>query len=255
MSSTRGIRLTMINFMTLEPYHHQRHRSQHVKWVGMDNPDRFEQHINDPISQARLEELGYLDPNCISYSYNSHGFRDDEFNNEPAVLALGCSFTEGVGVSCNTTWPRQLSDMMGMRVWNLGVGGSASDTAYRLAEYWLKHLDIKFVAMLVPFVDRFEIWDSGVAHVIMHNTQHTLDIDGYQKIYLASRENGQTNQNKNLHAIKHLCNEKQIPFCFQFLDHYAATWVDYGRDLAHWGTKSNKIMAEKMYNSLKDLKL
>ena len=243
--------------MTSEPYHdRQRYRSQHVKWSGMDNSARFKQHINDPVSQARLEELGYLDPDCISYSYNSHGFRDDEFNNEPAVLTLGCSFTEGVGVIRNATWPRQLSDMMGMRVWNLGVGGSAADTAYRLAEYWLKHLDIKFVAMLVPNIERFEIWHSGAAHVIMHNHQHnhqTFDIDGYKKIYLANNENGQINRNKNLHAIKHLCHERKIPFCFQFQN--LSNMVDYGRDLAHWGLQSNKSLAAKMYNSLKEVSL
>ena len=240
--------------MTSEPYHYnQRYRSQHVKWSGMDNFVRFQQHINNPVSRARLEELGYLDPDCISYSFNSHGFRDDEFNNEPAVLALGCSFTEGVGVSLNATWSRQLSDMMGMRVWNLGVGGSASDTAYRLAEYWLDHLDIKFVAMLVPNVERFEIWNSGMAHVVMHNNHQDFDIVGYKKIYWANNKNGQINQNKNLHAIKHLCHERKIPFCFQFPE--LCNKADLGRDLAHWGPQTNKMLAEKMYNSLKEVSL
>ena len=236
--------------MTSEPYHYnQQYRSQIIKWSGMDHQQALEHHTNDPISRARLEELGFLDPDCISYSYNSHGFRDDEFTKELAVMTLGCSFTEGVGVSLDTTWPRQLSNMMSMRVWNLGVGGGSSDTAYRLAEYWLDHLNIKCVAMLVPNIERFEIWDGGIAHNILHNNQVNLDIGGYKKIYLVNSENGQINQNKNLHAIKHLCDKKQIPFCYQFMHQWDN--IDFGRDLAHGGPKSNKRFAEKMYNCLK----
>jgi len=236
--------------MTAEPYHlGQGFKSQHVKWAGSDNFETFKKHIKHPTSQAQLEELGFLDPDCISYSFNSHGFRDDEFTNEPAVIALGCSCTQGIGVRQYATWPRQLSDMLGLRVWNLGVSGSASDTAYRLAEYWLDHLNIKCVAMLVPDIDRFEIWDQGQAHVVIHNAQVGVDMDVYKKIYWANSKNGQINQNKNLHAIKYLCNERKIPFYYQFVDQYSS--VDFGRDLMHWGQKSNHEIAEKMYNSLK----
>jgi len=240
--------------MTADPYHYnQQYRSQIIKWSGMDHQKAFEQHVKDPTLRAQLEELGYLDPDCISYSFNSHGFRDDEFTNDLAVMALGCSFTEGVGVAQYATWPRQLSNMMGMRVWNLGVGGSSSDTAYRLAEYWLDHLNIKYVAMLVPNIDRFEVWHDGRPHVIMHSSYQNFDISEYNKIYWTNSENGQINQNKNLCAIKQLCNERQIPFRFQFKDKWNN--VDFGRDLSHWGPESNQLVAEKMYNSLKAVTL
>lgn len=240
--------------MTVEPYHlNQELKYQVVKWSGPDNLETFEKHIKNSTSRAQLNDHGFLDPDCISYSFNSHGFRDDEFTNEPAVMALGCSFTQGIGVSYCDTWTKQLSDKLGMRVWNLGVSGSSSDTAYRLAEYWLDHLNIKCVAMLVPSIERFELWDQGRAHVVMHSSRVDLDIDTYKKIYWTNVENGQINQNKNLQAIKYLCHKKQILFCHQLKDQWSN--IDVSRDLGHWGRKSNQVIAEEMYNSLKAVSL
>ena len=245
----------------MDHYHQwQKLQSQVVKWFGTDKQLTFEKHIAEAKSRALLEEHGWLyrrgkhgrlDPTCISYSFNTEGFRDDEFNDEPAGMALGCSFTKGVGVDFDNTWPKKLSTMLNMRVWNLGVGGSASDTAYRLAEHWLDRLNIKFVAMLVPNVDRVEIWEHDSPHVLTHNSDTMPNLNEYKKVYLANSKNGHINQKKNLLAIQYLCAQKQIPFYHLFKDRIHL--VDYGRDLGHWGRKSNARLAEKMYNLIKGI--
>lgn len=236
--------------MIAEPYHlFQDCRSTVLQWNGTDNHETFEYNINNLDKRNQLEKNGWLDPNCISYSFNSRGFRDDEFTKEESILALGCSFTQGMGVDLENTWPRLLSNTMSMRVWNLGIGGSSADTAYRMAEYWLDHLNVKYVTMLVPDIDRFEIcWWPGQIKVIRHTENDTLNISTYKKIYWSNEENGKINRNKNLWAIKQLCTEKQISFRYQFKDRWDN--IDYGRDLQHWGRRSNKVIAEKMYNSL-----
>ena len=189
-----------------------------------------------PRSRAELEKFGWTNPDCISYSYNSQGFRDEEFNNDPAGLALGCSFTQGTGIDLDSIWHRQLSNMLDMRIWNLGVGGSATDTAYRLAEYWIRHLNVKFVTMCVPDAHRFEIWDNGVPHVIMHNAASFSELTDFKKLYWSNDQNGKINQTKNLLALEQLCAQAGVPFYYLFLRPHWRN-VDPGRDLAHSGKK------------------
>ena len=78
--------------------------------------------------------------------------RDEEFDDRPAGIALGCSYTEGVGVPEHTTWGNGLGRMLGMHMWNLGVGGGSLDTVFRVLEYWLPKLTPKFVAICIPSV-------------------------------------------------------------------------------------------------------
>ena len=241
--------------MQLGPIHLQQHyRSKVFKWIGQDNQKLFDHHMSLSSSRTELEKFGWTDPDCISYSYNSQGFRDDEFNNDPAGLALGCSFTQGTGIDFDSTWPRQLSSMLDMRIWNLGLGGSATDTAYRLAEHWITQLNVKFVTMCVPDAHRFEIWDNDFPHVIMHNNTSLPELNDFKKVYWSNDQNGKINQTKNLLAIKQLCAHAGIPFYYLFLRTHWRN-VDPGRDLAHSGKKSNKMFAKTMHKLIKGLPL
>lgn len=78
----------------------------------------------------------------VSYKINSFGMRDIERdivkkNGIKRILVLGDSFTEGVGVEQNQTYPSMLEKIMNEKnnatrfeVWNAGVGGYAPDTEY-----------------------------------------------------------------------------------------------------------------------------
>lgn len=237
--------------MQLGPAHlQQQYRSTVSKWSGQDSQQLFDQHMSLSDRRADLEKFGWTDPDCISYSYNSQGFRDDEFNNDPAGLSLGCSFTQGTGIDLDSTWPRQLSNMLDMRIWNLGVGGSATDTAYRLAEHWITNLNVKFVTMCVPDAHRFEIWYNKIPHSIMHNAASFSEFNDFKKVYWSDDQNGKINQAKNLLAIKQLCAQAGVPFYCLFLKTHWR-YADLGRDLAHSGNKSNKMFAKTMHNLIK----
>ena len=237
--------------MQLGPWHRQQQDKSTVsKWSGTDSQTMFNHHMNLSESREQLEKFGWPDPDCISYSYNSQGFRDDEFNTDPSGLALGCSFTQGTGIDLDSTWPRQLSNILDMRIWNLGVGGSATDTAYRLAEHWITNLNVKFVTMCVPDADRFEFWRYGIPHPIMHNSTSFPELNEFKKVYWGDEQNGKINQTKNLLAIKQLCAQAGVPFYYLFVrTHWPK--VDPGRDLLHSGRKSNKMFAEDMHNLIK----
>jgi len=86
----------------------------------------------------------------VSYRYNSHGFRCDEFTDsaDVPVLFLGCSFTEGIGLPLQHCWPYFILDRIGHLPENIGkdipffslaLGGSGTDTE---ADALIQNIDL-----------------------------------------------------------------------------------------------------------------
>ena len=77
--------------------------------------------------------------NCIERTYNSYGFRGDEFEKEKPdntfrIFALGGSTTFGIGAEDNETWPVFLQKIMNekitgknIEVINFGMSGGSSE--------------------------------------------------------------------------------------------------------------------------------
>ena len=105
---------------------------------GMDHEQAFNDHMNNPVTARRLVELSLDTPNSVTYTYNSHGFRTTEFDDNPVGLALGCSFTEGTGVPVQASWPEVLARLVNFSVKNLGVSGCSLDTCFRLLNHYIK---------------------------------------------------------------------------------------------------------------------
>ena len=233
--------------MSKELYGHGALRSTTSYWSGMDHSEAFHKHLNDPIKARKLESLGFLQLDCISYVYNRLGFRAEEFDDRPAGIALGCSFTEGVGIPLAATWPAQLSDMLGQHVWNLGVGGSSADTAYNLLEHYIDQLSTKFVVMCVPPRDRFEFFrDIEPIRILGSNFEIPPLYKTFFMEWFATEENSMINQRKNVLAIKQLCAERGIPFyCLKVESDFMLDAK--ARDLTHAGVGANQDFAKKMY--------
>lgn len=93
----------------------------------------------------------------IKYSFNSHGFRCDEFS-EPSsypVIFFGCSITEGIGVNLNETWASTIHKRICNKVgdipfWNIAIGGTGIDT-HASSLYWItKSIKPKLIIGYVP---------------------------------------------------------------------------------------------------------
>ena len=78
-----------------------------------------------PDTKKKFEESNseYWDEDSITYRVNSHGFRGDDLHpiKSDSFIALGCSFTFGVGVTADQTWPSVLSKSLDMHGYNLGA--------------------------------------------------------------------------------------------------------------------------------------
>jgi len=228
----------------------QRWRSKTISWSGTDSEERFKQHLENPDTAQQLKNLGFAEPNCITYKYNSCGFRTDEFDNRPAGLALGCSFTEGTGLPLDASWPAQLSKLIGQHIWNLGVHGSALDSAYNFLDHYIAELNIKFVVLCVPPINRFEFFSKNTPKRIVASRPESHDIYGsFFKEWFSTEQNSLTNRSKNLLAMEQLCRNYNVPFYYLLAEEYLPN-DQLARDLSHAGVDKNRDFALKMYNKI-----
>ena len=230
-----------------------------LDWHSMDNKERFEQNCQDPEKKIKLQSLGFLEPNCVTYKFNHQGFRCDEFDDRPAGMALGCSFTEGVGISVNDTWPAVLSGLVGQHIWNLGLGGGSMDTCFRMLDHYIDILNPKFIVLCHPPAQRFEFFDKyNKSRVLIAGHLDTEVHKEFGQEWMANDTNIKTNQRRNLLAMKWRCQEKNIPF-FAFSvtntpNNQDDLWKDAcARDLSHPGGDTNHHFAHKIYKKIKDV--
>jgi hypothetical protein len=231
-----------------------------LKWSGSDTSEQFEKNIKDPDRYQLLKSYGWLDPDVITYKYNRYGFRCDEFDDRPAGIALGCSHTEGVGVREQDVWSSVLSKLLGVHVWNFGVGGSSLDTVFRLLDYWLPKLTPKFVAICIPVVARMEVFggkDINGQDKPINLGHWPSTVERYNPFYrewTVSDANMIMLKRKNLLAIQQLCNKANTALVVKESAAIIAANMSEvrpcARDLMHPGAKNHAYFAQHMYNAL-----
>lgn len=90
----------------------------------------------------------------ITYTWNSHGFRSDEFvdDGRDCIIALGCSYTTGLGVPVDHTWPNLLRDKIdpNMKIYNMSLAATSGDYIVRALYKTIEILKPKAVFVLWP---------------------------------------------------------------------------------------------------------
>lgn len=116
---------------------------------GTDTSELFKKNLKEmpPDWHYRFKE--------VYYNRNSLGFRTKEIENldkDNYFIAYGCSFTEGVGIAEDETWPYKLGQMLSMDHLNLGVGGGSPDLIHLHSIAFVSNVDHrpKFVAIQWP---------------------------------------------------------------------------------------------------------
>jgi hypothetical protein len=227
-------------------------------WHGSDPELDYKKHCSNPESLRKLQEEGWYECHDLTYCFNSQGFRDDEFDQRPASLAIGCSFTQGIGLKVDQCWPRQLENLLQKKVWNLGVGGVGLDTCYRLLEYWINHLNVDSVFCTVPpmtryevFIDQWNQWESFSVHTTFESPHHwPAWLPSYHKNYMAYDENSELNRRKNIHAIRDICSQHRVSFYVDYLDNFGNSASD-ARDMMHHGPSAHTTLAQDFFEQTK----
>lgn len=237
------------------PYHQWRsHSGKTLTWLGTDSQLLYDNNCNDPEQRARLERAGWYPYTEIRYQFNSHGFRTDEFDSSSRILTLGCSYTQGVGLHRNQTWPEVLGQELGCSAWNLGVGGGSLDTCFRLLEYWIERLAVKAVVVLVPHIDRVEIVlnDSRVESCGPWSDEFMKD---FYRCWVDHSDNSAINRRKNILAMQAICNQRQTPILFYYPETEFRGEIGGGkaRDLKHYGAAQHQRLAGRIKTDLAGL--
>lgn len=226
-------------------------------WSGTDTEEEYKKNCQDKINSSILTNLGWAD-SIIKYTRNSHGFRCAEFDNRPSGIALGCSYTEGIGLPVEHTWPYLLSKKLNYNIWNLGVQGGSIDTAFRVGEYYIKLLKPKFVCILLPPPSRFEYHDiENGFPILSHHSMGHRHAD-FIKEWLVQPFNALYNLKKTLMALEKLCLQESIPLVVsnsQEDDLPIKKDLDLARDLMHKGIKFQTHHMENFYRDLSLLSL
>jgi hypothetical protein len=233
--------------------------NQTLDWLPTDTKENYEKLIQDPGNRAYFARLGWDQPGVITYKFNNYGYRADEFDSGPYMVALGCSYSIGIGLPDSATWARQTATALGMKCANLSWGGYSADSCYRLAEYWVPALKPDYVCMLVPPRNRIEVLldDHGPfnvnrqlpVEVFLPQSQSSLfsPNDHYLRHWFLNGKNAEINQRKNILAVRQLCADLNIPCTVHYAEEHMC-WnhqAGHARDYMHAGPQVHKILADK----------
>ena len=236
--------------------------NQTVDWLPTDTQEKYEQLIQDPEHRAYFAKMGWDQPSAITYKFNSYGYRADEFDDKPCMIALGCSYSVGIGLPDQVTWARQVATALRLKCANLAWGGYSADSCYRLAEYWIPNLKPKYVCMLSPPQHRVELLldgnDTPALEVFLPQSQSSMfnPNDHYLKHWFLNDENAKINRRKNTLAVQQLCLNLNIPCTvLNAEDHMHWNWnqgeINCARDFMHAGPGIHTMLAKKFVDSYK----
>ena len=229
-------------------------RNRTDDWWPTDTNECFQASMQTHKKEY-IQSKGWDQPGAITYKFNSNAFRSEEF--DPAadnLVALGCSFTMGVGLPIQSVWPSLLGHALNLPVCNLGWGGFPADSCFRMAEYWIPYLNPKLVVFLAPPRGRLEIIvdeNTGNTVRLMPSTfEHHPHLSEFIKHWFSQDENSRLNNKKNQLAVEAICHQLGIPIlCYESdQEMYGSIRLDVARDLRHAGPDTHKKFTEKIIN-------
>ena len=213
---------------------------------------------------------------CIQRTYNSHGFRGDEFEKEKShnifrIFALGGSTTFGVGAADNETWPVYLQKIMNekitgknIEVINFGLSGGTTESYYELIKNRIFSLDPDLIIMYDGWNDR----DTPVEKTIQNweSACKLAKTEGFDAIIVVQplpitgqRVTTEQEIEKSLSNLPYLQKSQQYVDAFEELDKVCTKTADFRRvfdyvqepvfyDHGHTMSFGNQIIAGNIFS-------
>jgi len=212
------------------------------------------------IFNYKLDRLPILTKRCDSYStkydsdnsasveykFNDYGYRAS-FDYEPLldtkkIVCIGCSFTEGVGLYENETWPYILSQQIGLPYLNLGIAGGSQGYVMWQIKNVLDNIQSKNIFVLSPPWGRFfQLTDTEFEN------KQSWDVETETKTYSNFYD-------LNNFVLAGLCKSYGINHidCLKFGE--GQNWAK-ARDNQHFGIEYHQKIAKEFYNLTQPPKL
>jgi len=220
------------------------------EWLLPDLESTYQYNFSN--NYEKLEKNGWIDYDTFTYKLNGFGFRFQSIGDKNLIV-IGCSFTFGIGIPFEKTWPYIVANYLGLNCLNLAVPGCSAYSAFRIAYHSLKTITPDMVLFLCPPNDRMPVlgnlsmYDIG-PWVFGSNkknyeyvNQYALE---YYKEYILFEENLVLQEEMSRLALKQICNQYQIKYLDLYLKDF--DFVDLGRDLSHPGILSHAKFAENV---------
>jgi hypothetical protein len=218
-------------------------------WFQTDSEEKYQEHLK--TRPGKLKELGWID-NSFTYEFNSLGFRCKEITDTDSIMFLGCSVTVGVGLPNHSIFPTLIAEKLNLQCVNMGVGGTSSDTAFRIASLYIEKVRPKILVATLLFPERTELLTGqGVVRFNpemlslknLHKLERQYTMEYYEK-WIEIPETAHINQMKNILAINKLCDMYNVKFVSQTASRIPINFYNQARDLMHPGTEYHEKLAE-----------
>jgi hypothetical protein len=156
----------------------QRANQTHL-WCSTDSEDNWKP-LNDGRPNYSKTE--------IEYKFNSDGFRSDEFSDEAdiSILFLGCSFTEGIGLPVDQTWPTMIIEKIKsipgnenkkIPLFSIAIGGSGLDTQSRYLYEQIDKIKPTYIVYLVSSFYRREFSYADAYNIMWGPNWQTASVE------------------------------------------------------------------------------
>ena len=231
------------------------------RWYSKDSLERFQQ----------LKPEGWTEESVI-YEFNSLGYRSVEFEDLDTfkVCSYGCSYTFGLGIRQEDTWPEQFKQLLGavkgeVTNFNFGLPATSADFIARMIHSSIPVINPNLVLVLFPFYGRSEYFEPD-GSMRKRYPNNKLDKEYYE--IWGNHHDFRNNFMKNFFFIKYFLELHNIPWLcttcddsitdeLRTKDNYAGDFSlvenDWARDMSHPGPLSNKRIAELFFKKYTEL--
>ena len=190
-------------------------------------------------------------PHLVTYQFNELGFRDIPVSEylKNSIIVIGDSFTVGLGLPIELTYPKQLEKITNTQVLNFSLNGASNDWIHRKLQIILQYFNPAAVIIHYTFTHRRELDN----HDWFDDERTLCPVDQFDEI--SDYNNWFDNHSK----IKVLT--KNIPTIFSSIPnwHHNVTYgnlikipkiLDFARDKFHYGEKTCNTFAKELYKLL-----
>ncbi len=236
-------------------------RGRKLRYWGIDTPKTFKAMKSNPN--------GFTEHN-VTYTFNKHGFRGDDVDEQTdyTILVAGCSHSLGVGLDDSQTWVQQLKQILPkqntLKIINISISGASNDYIARALLQCTELINPDCVIACYTYPARREA-------LLLPNKGHVLQmtptvpdslagdeniIDEYKGWFMTMhKESNMYNWDKNRELIKLLCrvtNTQLIETHVGVMEriqknlHKTLGYVDLARDGEHFGPHTHKKFAQEI---------
>lgn len=188
-------------------------------------------------------------PDAITYEFNELGFRDCSYLKYAStdIIAIGDSFTLGLGVNAQQTWPARLAHLLDHPVRNFSLNGASNDWMARKIQKILEFFSPPLIIVHYTFSHRRER-----PFLDWHDDERT------ESEPLYTQQENMQNWTKAYELFANL----SVPVIHSFIPNWDPVGVDHGplgpnclapvqpqdlaRDGFHYGPKTHAQLAQDL---------